>query len=57
MEELHISRVRIEEVVEFCRYLAEARRAGRELPELHVLIVIGVFFLLRVHMVVPIRTG
>lgn len=37
-----------------CLYLAEARRAGRELTDLQVVVIIGVLLLLRVHMVVAV---
>lgn len=38
-------------------YLTEARRTGRELSDLNVLLVIGVVLLLRIHVVVPIRAS
>ena len=36
------------------QYLAESRRAGGELADLHMFIVISVLFLLRVHMMIPV---
>lgn len=38
-------------------YLTEARRTGRELSDLNVLLVVGVVLLLRIHVVVPIRAS
>lgn len=41
-------------VIYFSPHLAESWRAGRELADLQVVIIICVFLLLRVHMMIPI---
>lgn len=38
-------------------YLTEARRAGGELSDLHRLIIIGVVLVVRIDVVITIRTG